>query len=91
MGLDLVNMTKKQISEILSNADNISWKGGSPDGRFAQWKFTDTGTTAVRLDPPDKVTLYVHAHLYDKAGNLLDINGNIVDSNSPAAPNKTGC
>ncbi|CNH74158.1 RHS repeat-associated core domain-containing protein [Yersinia pekkanenii] len=91
VGLDLVNMTKKQISEILSNADNISWKGGSPDGRFAQWKFTDTGTTAVRLDPPDKVTLYDHAHLYDKAGNSLDINGNVVDSNLPAAHNNTGC
>ncbi|PIT22559.1 hypothetical protein BGI37_13760 [Snodgrassella alvi] len=91
VGLDLANMTREQISNILSKAENISWKGGSPDGAFSQWKYTDTGTTAVRLDPPDKVTLYHHAHLYDKAGNSLNINGNIVDSKSPAAHNKIGC
>ena len=31
-----------------------------------QWKWNDNSQTAVRLDPPDKVTLYDHAHLYDK-------------------------
>ncbi|UKE85509.1 hypothetical protein PJ912_12185 [Pectobacterium colocasium] len=91
IGLDLANMTKQEINEVLSKSENISWKGGSPDGRFSQWKYTDTDSTAVRLDPPDKVTLYDHAHLYDKAGNSLDINGNIVDFKSPAAHNKTGC
>ncbi|HGN3019135.1 RHS family protein [Acinetobacter baumannii] len=91
VGLDLANMSKKQINDFLSGADNITWRGGSPDGVFSQWNYTDTGTLAVRLDPPDKVTTYNHAHLYDKAGNALDINGNVVDPKSPAAHNKTGC
>lgn len=43
------------------------------------------GNYRVRIDPPDKVTKYDHMHIYDKSGNSLDINGNVVDYDSPAA------
>ena len=42
VGLDLGNMRRDQIGEILSGVENISWKGGSPDGQFMQWKYTET-------------------------------------------------
>ena len=91
VGLDLSNMSPQQISEILNKSDNITYKGGSPDGRFAQWKYTGTNQTAVRIDPPDKVTQYTHIHLYDKNGNPLDINGNIVDVKSGDAHIRIKC
>lgn len=37
----------------------------------------------IRIDPADKVTKYPHVHIYDESGNLLDINGNVVDRKSP--------
>ncbi|MDN8550239.1 RHS repeat-associated core domain-containing protein [Citrobacter werkmanii] len=91
IGLELGKMTPQQIADILSKSDNITYKGGSPDGRFAQWRYTDTGQTAVRIDPPDKVTTYSHIHLYDNNGNPLDINGNIVDERSVDTHIKIGC
>ena len=39
----------------------------------------------IRIDPPDKTTDYRHMHLYDEAGNSLDINGKIVPYDSPEA------
>ena len=43
------------------------------------------GNIRVRIDPPDAKTPYPHKHLYDEAGNSLDINGNIVSPKSPDA------
>ena len=45
----------------------------------------ENGTIRIRIDPPDKNTLYPHKHLYDKSGNPIDINGNPVDRRSPDA------
>lgn len=40
----------------------------------------------VRIDPPDNVgTDYTHMNIYDKNGEPLDINGNIVNRKSPDA------
>ncbi|WP_308021777.1 RHS repeat domain-containing protein, partial [Neisseria canis] len=85
VGLNLSSMNRQQIADVLSKSENISWRGGSPDGRFMQWNYTDTGKCAVRLDPPDDKTPNDHAHLYDRQGNSLDIKGNIVDRTSPDA------
>ncbi|MGB8451363.1 MAG: hypothetical protein WCD89_03435 [Anaerocolumna sp.] len=43
------------------------------------------GNIRVRIDPPDAKTPYPHKHLYDEAGNSLDINGNNVSPKSPDA------
>ena len=45
----------------------------------------DDGIIRVRTDPPDGRTDYTHKHLYDKDGNSLDVNGNIVSHKDPAA------
>jgi hypothetical protein len=45
----------------------------------------ENGTIRMEIHPPDKVTTYPHQHIYDPAGNPLDINGNIVDYKSPDA------
>lgn len=39
----------------------------------------------IRVDPPDKTTNYKHIHFYDKDGNPLDIDGNVVSRKDPAA------
>jgi RHS repeat-associated protein len=91
VGLDLNNMNRQQISQILSNADNITYKGGSPKGEFMQWKYSDTGITAVRIDLPDSVTNYDHIHLFDTKGNPLSVEGKIVDAKSPEAHIKIKC
>jgi len=90
---NLGSMNRQQISEMISEnySDVLEYKGGSPDGRFMQWKYKDTGTTAVRIDPPDKVTLYDHIHLYDTNGNPLDVNGNIGSVDSPDVHIKIQC
>jgi RHS repeat-associated protein len=90
---NLGSMNRQQISEMISQkySDALEYKGGSPDGRFMQWKYKDIGVTAVRIDPPDKVTLYDHIHLYDTTGNPLDINGNIGAVDSPDVHIKIKC
>ena len=45
----------------------------------------ENGNIRIRIDPPDAKTPYPHKHLYDGAGNPLDINGNIVSPKSPDA------
>lgn len=42
------------------------------------------GSFKIRIDPPDKNTVYQHMHIYDRKNNLLDIYGNVVDKKSPA-------
>ena len=90
---NLGNMNRLQISEMISEkySNVLDYKGGSPDGRFMQWEYKDSGMTAVRIDPPDKVTLYDHIHLYDVNGNALDINGNIGAVDSPDVHIKIKC
>ena len=43
------------------------------------------GNIRIRIDPPDKVTPYLHKHLYDNLGNSLDADGNIVNPSNPDA------
>ena len=43
------------------------------------------GDYKIRIDPPDRITDYNHMHIYDKNGQPLDINGNIVNRKSPDA------
>jgi hypothetical protein len=43
------------------------------------------GRLRIRIDPPDGRTNFPHKHFMDQSGNSLDINGNIVSPNSPAA------
>jgi hypothetical protein len=65
--------------------------GKLPEG----WKYTENngfvhvkdanGNIRMRIDPPDKVTKYDHAHLYNEKGESLDINGNVVNYKDPSA------
>ena len=43
------------------------------------------GNYKIRIDAPDRITDYNHMHIYDKNGEPLDINGNIVNRKSPDA------
>ena len=45
----------------------------------------EEGNVRIRVDIPDKRTGFAHKHYYDKNGNSLDINGNIVPKDSPKA------
>lgn len=47
-------------------------KGQSPDGRFMEF-VDDVGRVRAKIHHPDKVTLTHHIHLYDEAGNPLDV------------------
>ena len=80
---NLANMSRADIAKAISEKiPSLQYKGGSPDGRFMQWKDA-SNQTRVRIDPPDAVTPYDHIHLYDSKGNALDINLNIKPANSP--------
>ena len=37
----------------------------------------------LRIDPPDKITDYTHIHIYDEAGNPMDIQGDPVSLRDP--------
>ena len=64
-------------------------------GRLDGWTYTDRNgfvhirdtenRIRIRIDPPDRTTDYHHVHLYDRAGNPLDINGNVVGRTNEAA------
>lgn len=64
-------------------------------GRLDGWTYTDRNgfvhirdtenRIRIRIDPPDHTTNYHHVHLYDRAGNSLDINGNVVGRTDEAA------
>ncbi len=47
--------------------------------------YDENGILRTRFDPPDSKTPFSHAHCYNTSGQSLDINGNVVSSNSPAA------
>ncbi len=78
---ELSKLTPEQFKEALPEGWTYS---GSPDGRFVHIK-DGNGNYRVRIDPSDKVNEYPHMHVLDGEGNALDVNGNIVPSNSPDA------
>jgi hypothetical protein len=54
-------------------AAGLTLKGQSPNGDFME--FVDAqGRVRVKIHPPDKVTIYDHAHLYDNQGRPLNQN-----------------
>ena len=91
VGLDLNNMDRNEIKAVLEKNPNIQFKGQSPDGTRMHWEWVETGEYAARIDPPDNITTYDHIHLYDKNGNPLDIDGNIVDRKDPEGHIKIKC
>ncbi|WP_243521869.1 WXG100 family type VII secretion target [Bacillus pseudomycoides] len=76
---NIPNMPRQELLDSVPN----NWKINDNNG-FAHIR-DENGLMRMRIDPPDKVTKYDHVHIYDEAGNSLDVNGNIVDSKSPAA------
>ena len=91
VGLDLNNMDRNEIKAVLEKNPDIQFKGQSPDGTRMHWEWVETGEYAARIDPPDNITTYDHIHLYDKNGNPLDIDGNIVDRKDPEGHIKIKC
>lgn len=80
---NLPNMTRADIARVIKEKmPSLQYKGGSPDGRFMQWKDSH-GRTRIRIDPPDPETPFDHIHLYDSKGNSLDIDLNVKPMNSP--------
>lgn len=68
--------------EELENSLPDEWTyNQSFDGQFIHIKDAN-GNYVIRIDPPDSVTNYPHMHIYDAAGNSLDINVNIVPYDS---------
>lgn len=43
------------------------------------------GNLRVKIHPPDKVTKYDHLHIYDKSGNCLNKNLEVVERTSSEA------
>ncbi|CAI3304253.1 hypothetical protein ACK4CS_16785 [Enterococcus gallinarum] len=75
---EISNLSLKDLKEMLPNHWNIYENNGRvhvKDGKVMR----------IRIDPADNVTKYQHMHIYDINGNSLDINGNIVERNSPSA------
>ncbi|WP_052723918.1 hypothetical protein [Paenibacillus wulumuqiensis] len=77
------DMTKQEIIDSLPNGWTV--KGRMPDAHL----YDESGNFRGRLDPPDKVTLYDHIHLYDyynkktpKQNILYDIDLNKVPYNA---------
>ncbi|WP_252216775.1 hypothetical protein [Clostridium sp. VAP41] len=81
--IDGVGNPGKTFIDMMEPAEGWTYSG-SPDGRFVHIK-DGNGNYRVRIDPSDKVTEYPHMHVLDGEGNALDVNGNIVPSNSPDA------
>ena len=83
----IINVDTHKISEM--SRDEL--KENVPD----DWSYEEhndrvhikdaTGNYKIRIDPADSSTNYRHMHIYDNAGNSLDINGNIVSSNNSLA------
>lgn len=87
-GLDLMSGSEQTVNEgagEIIDVDNLpsGWTKTTNNG-FTHVRDAN-GNIRVRIDPPDVKTPYPHKHLYDEAGNSLDINGNIVSPKSPGA------
>jgi hypothetical protein len=75
--------TRPELIADLEKA-GLKIKGQSPDGRFMEF-VDDCGRVRAKIHPPDKATPTHHLHLYDEAGNPLDVALNPVLPTSPAA------
>ena len=75
--------TRPELIADLEKA-GLKIKGQSPDGRFMEF-VDDVGRVRAKIHPPDKVTPMHHLHLYDEAGNSLDVTLHPVLPTSPAA------
>ncbi|QSX06723.1 RHS repeat-associated core domain-containing protein [Sedimentibacter sp. zth1] len=80
---DLNKMGLNELEDALP--DGWTYSSNGPNGNDFVHIKDGNGNYRVRIDPADKVTNYRHMHLYDEAGNSLDINGNIVPYDSPNA------
>ena len=81
---NLSSISKEELVQDLKSL-GLEFKGGSKDGRFME--FVDKkANVRVKSRPPDKVgTDYNHIHLYDKAGNPLNAQLEIVSYKSSEA------
>lgn len=70
-------MSKDQLKDSVPKG----WSYNENNGRI-HIKDSD-GNFRVRIDPPDKITKYQHMHIFDRNGNPLDVNGNIVGKKNP--------
>ena len=78
---EIRQLTPEQLQQRLPK----DWSyNKSPDGRFIHIRDAN-GKYRIKIDPADRVTNYRHIHILDGKGNALDINGNVVPPNSPAA------
>lgn len=83
---DLPNMS---FSAIKAQAEALGLTPRGPTsgplvGKMLHF-YDSKGRIRMRIDPPDKITLYPHIQLYDTEGNSLDINLKRVSPNSPVA------
>lgn len=71
---------------MIKDFEGIGFKvrGKSPDGRFIEMS-DRFGNLRVKIHPPDKVTKYDHLHIYDKSGNCLNKNLEVVERTSSEA------
>lgn len=83
------DLPNKSFGDIESQAKalGLTPKGPTSGPMFGKMLhfYDDKGRIRMRIDPPDKKTLYPHVHLYDSKGNSLDINLKTVDPTSPGA------
>ncbi len=96
--LSVTKLTRNSIKKFLNNSSSYSReqlikdfeglgfkvRGKSPDGRFIEMS-DRFGNLRVKIHPPDKVTKYDHLHIYDKSGNCLNKNLEVVERTSSEA------
>lgn len=80
---ELKNLSIDELNKLLP--DGWEFNANGPNGNDFVHIKDPKGNYRIRIDPPDKVTTYRHMHVYDATGNSLDINGNIVPYDNPAA------
>lgn len=74
------SLSKKQIVSDLESI-GLKLKGKSPCEKFMEYQ-DKIGNIRVKIHPPDKITPYNHLHIYNKYGNSLNKNLDIVQKNS---------
>ncbi|MBO0468129.1 hypothetical protein JZO73_11385 [Enterococcus plantarum] len=76
------NIPKMSKSDILNSIPK-DWSYTENNG-FVHVRDSN-GQVRMKIDPPDKVTKYDHVHLFDKDGNVINKNGQIVGRKSSEA------
>ncbi len=87
----LSNAQSYPKNKIISDLESIGLKikGQSPDGRFME--FVDKyGNVRAKIHPSDKLTKFDHLHLYNKSGNSLNSNLNVVERSCESAHIRIG-